>query len=757
MLRANFRHRLTLASLGGLAICLASAGTARAQEVLPEGDTGYRTGEHTSASKPAPATTPAPAGASAKTDSADQGPVRMARFSAIKGDVSWRGDDTMDWAKVSVNLPMRQGAEVWVRDGGRADIQFDDGSELRLGNGALATLKVLYSDTQGEFTEITLKDGLGTLFVRHDHSVYQIDTPLVSVKANGPAQIRAGIDSGVELAVQQGRATVEGEQGKTTLESGGYLYLADAHSAYNVQAAPPEDSWDLWNDELDGQIAQGTETSRRLPSNIGLVAGNLDEYGTWHDDPKYGSVWAPRVSTPDWRPYSDGDWTWVEPYGWTWVSNEPWGWAPYHYGTWIDEPYGWAWCPGPVNQYWSPGVVDFSYYDGYACWAPLAPWEVTYPAFVSCGFGFGSWSLFFSIGGCGVWYPGGWNRCYCRPFGNEFCNRWGYGGWGGHEHGGWGGHEHGGYGGFGHGGWSGHYGGTFASGRPFVPSNAHNGTTEARASAFGGHGGYRAVTGSSASNLFARGRSFSGPESGRAPMSGPPSVQPTRESLTSTRSFATSRPSASALSRNVYHAALPSSVSRNLPAGTETSRTAARPSGLASVGARSSTGSIGNNAGRTADRMTAGSAGRELAYSGARNLAPAEAARQARAALGMTGGAGGFNRGSQGSGSAFRNGGFGSSSYGRMGGGYSFGGGRSYGYGSGGGSFGGGRVGGGYGGGSIGGGRIGGGYSGGSFGGRVGGGYSGGGRMGGGGSFGGGRVGGGSVGGGSHGGGGRGR
>src|SRR5206468_7141818 len=122
------------------------------------------------------------------------GPVRLARFAYVSGSVNWRADNSMDWSKATTNLPIRQGAEIWVTDGGRADLQFDDGSSLRLGNGALVILKLLYSDAQGEFTQITLNDGLATLRSRHDNSVYQLDTPLVSVKTKGSSQIRLGIN-----------------------------------------------------------------------------------------------------------------------------------------------------------------------------------------------------------------------------------------------------------------------------------------------------------------------------------------------------------------------------------------------------------------------------------------------------------------------------------------------------------------------------------------------------------------------------------
>src|SRR5262245_11651384 len=80
-----------------------------------------------------------------------EGPVRLARFSYVSGNVTWRGDEHASWSSANVHLPLRQGAEIWVTDGGRAEIQFDDGSLIRLGNGAVATLQTLYSDSDGEF------------------------------------------------------------------------------------------------------------------------------------------------------------------------------------------------------------------------------------------------------------------------------------------------------------------------------------------------------------------------------------------------------------------------------------------------------------------------------------------------------------------------------------------------------------------------------------------------------------------------------
>src|SRR5579862_3592381 len=342
--------------------------------------------------------------------SAESGPVRMARFSYESGPVEWRATEKLQWSKATYNLPMRQGAQIWVPEKSRCEIQFDDGSTVRLAPGAVCQLSTLYSDNQGEFTEIQLNDGLATMHLMNGRSVYQIDTPTAAVKAYGPAVVRVGDTSGLEVAVQAGQAVLEGKPGNVTLNKGQYIDITDPNAQYAVRSIPARDSWDEFNVQRDEVCYR---EHRHLPHTLALTANNLDDYGTWHHDPRYGDVWAPREHA-GWRPYQDGNWVWVSPFGWTWVADEPWGWDPYHYGTWCHEPWGWSWCPGPAYQPWSPAMVDFTYYNGDVGWCALAPWEVRYPAAFSIGFGFGNWGLSFAIGSTACYYPVG--PSYCAPY-----------------------------------------------------------------------------------------------------------------------------------------------------------------------------------------------------------------------------------------------------------------------------------------------------------------------------------------------------
>src|SRR5579872_312323 len=97
---------------------------------------------------------------------------------------------------------------------------------------------------------------------------------------------------------------------------------------------------------------------------------NLQPYGTWVSDDRYGNVWVPDVDE-DFRPYATrGHWV-VTDYGNTWVSDYPWGWATFHYGRWrYDDYYGWEWVPG---HRWAPAWVSWRHGGGYYGWAPLMP------------------------------------------------------------------------------------------------------------------------------------------------------------------------------------------------------------------------------------------------------------------------------------------------------------------------------------------------------------------------------------------------
>ena len=126
-----------------------------------------------------------------------------------------------------------------------------------------------------------------------------------------------------------------------------------------------------------GEYAIGADTDTyddQDPSALSDFRQPLDPYGTWADDPTYGTVWVPAASAvgTGFTPYvSAGHWAYDNDY--VWVSDYPWGWAPFHYGRWVlIEGRGWAWIPG---REYRGAWVEWSVDDGYSYlgWAPMGP------------------------------------------------------------------------------------------------------------------------------------------------------------------------------------------------------------------------------------------------------------------------------------------------------------------------------------------------------------------------------------------------
>ncbi|HEY4160001.1 MAG TPA: DUF6600 domain-containing protein [Polyangiaceae bacterium] len=146
----------------------------------------------------------------------------------------------------------------------------------------------------------------------------------------------------------------------------------------------------------DGSAAPSTapgpeETDPRALSEFHT---QLQPYGTWVDDPKYGTVWVPSREQVgnDFAPYvSSGHWSLGEDGDWVWVSDYPFGGVVFHYGRWVWIPEsGWAWVPGyryanawvvwrvPTDDYayvgWAPMPPTWGWYGGFAVgWGWYAP------------------------------------------------------------------------------------------------------------------------------------------------------------------------------------------------------------------------------------------------------------------------------------------------------------------------------------------------------------------------------------------------
>jgi hypothetical protein len=125
------------------------------------------------------------------------------------------------------------------------------------------------------------------------------------------------------------------------------------------------------------------------PSALTDFREPLQNYGTWTEDPTYGTIWVPDSAQvgADFAPYqTSGHWATDDNGEWMWVSDYEWGYIPFHYGRWVWVGSRWGWIPGRV---YAPAWVTWRVGDdGYLGWAPLPP---TY--YWSGGYAVGLWTV----------------------------------------------------------------------------------------------------------------------------------------------------------------------------------------------------------------------------------------------------------------------------------------------------------------------------------------------------------------------------
>ncbi len=322
-------------------------------------------------------------------------PTRVARISFVDGSVSLQPGGQGDWGSAARNRPMTIGDKIWVDKDSRAELQ---AGPAAMHLGSMTALSFLNLD-QG-ITQMRLAEGSINFRVRElrQGDVYEVDAPNVAFIVKEAGAFRIDVDENGDSA----RVTVLRGEGEVT--AGGKTYEVHAgeraeftgtdNVQYSVDRAPGPDGLDRWASERDSK--EDRSVSSRYVSRDMVGYDDLDDYGTWRDEPEYGHVWYPSEVAPGWAPYSYGYWNWVGPWGWTWVDYSPWGFAPYHYGRWNYFGGGWGWCPGP--------------YVGYPVYGPA------FVGFLGGGFGFGFEAGFGFGGGIG-WFPLGFGEPFFPWFG----------------------------------------------------------------------------------------------------------------------------------------------------------------------------------------------------------------------------------------------------------------------------------------------------------------------------------------------------
>ena len=281
--------------------------------------------------------------------------VRVARLSLAQGDVQIDRNSGDGWEQALNNMPVVGGASIFAGDNSKAEIQFEDGSSVRLAGPAQFSLTELSTSANGApITRVEVDSGIAYVNARiAPPAGFQILTPSgETIAVNQPTHLRLKIGEQVaSLSVTEGEVEILKDGGNVTLPAGQtYNYiLGQPESAVRSSTVLPhgEDEWNQQRDSYNDQNAPaGAQGLGGDDPNAAGVA-DLGYYGSYDNVPDCGQCWQPTGVGQDWDPYDYGAWSYYDDWGWTFVSGYPWGWAPFYYGNWnYIGGRGWWWRPG---------------------------------------------------------------------------------------------------------------------------------------------------------------------------------------------------------------------------------------------------------------------------------------------------------------------------------------------------------------------------------------------------------------------------
>jgi hypothetical protein len=328
-------------------------------------------------------------------DDSHDPPSRVARISVIEGSVSIQPGGSGDWGAASQNRPMTIGDKLWVDNSSRVELQ---AGQAALHLGSMTAISFLNLDQN--ITQVRLAEGKLNFRVRElrEGENYEVDTPNLAFTVHEAGAFRLDVSENGDFTA------VTVIRGAGEIAASGQVYPVKAGERVDVTgnegnvkvstgAAHEPDDLDRW--AQDRNLKEDNSASAKYVNRDTVGYSDLDDYGTWKQEPTYGNVWVPNNVPPDWAPYSNGYWSYVGPWGWSWVDYAPWGFAPFHYGRWHYFGGYWGWSPGPIAAYpyygpayvgWLGAGFGIGFGFGFG-WFPLG-WGEPFHPWYHCGYGY---------------------------------------------------------------------------------------------------------------------------------------------------------------------------------------------------------------------------------------------------------------------------------------------------------------------------------------------------------------------------------
>jgi hypothetical protein len=275
--------------------------------------------------------------------------ARIMRLSDVEGAVQIDRNTGQGFEGALLNLPITQGATLRTTVG-RAEVEFEDGSTLRIIPSTtigFPQLELLNSGTTA--TTVNLREG--TIYVnlagaKSKEFALIFGSQKLTLKPSSHIRLHLG-HTKAKLAVFNGDVQVVGPSG--TMAVGKKKTLTFDLSGQNepiLTKDVAQNKYDVWDQQAINYHKSYAKSAAYGKPPYAYGVPDLNYYGSFVNAPGCGSVWRPFFASVGWDPYMNGTWAWYPASGYSWVSPYPWGWIPFHSGDWEYCPaYGWGWRP----------------------------------------------------------------------------------------------------------------------------------------------------------------------------------------------------------------------------------------------------------------------------------------------------------------------------------------------------------------------------------------------------------------------------
>jgi ferric-dicitrate binding protein FerR (iron transport regulator) len=211
--------------------------------------------------------------------------ARVVSLSFVHGAVIVRSPGSAQWARAAVDTPIEEGAAVATARRSFAEVQFENGSTLRLGElSCVDFAHMTLAPDSGHVNDLTLVFGFATMHVFPErHDTFVLHASGAGLEPYGRTEFRTDLTHGrLRVEVFKGHLQLtNSSQSQRLGKNRSLAYERGAAGAFQVSDTLQADDWDKWVRARDRQADLGAYGSQ--------IGANGLLYG-WDDLIPFGNM-----------------------------------------------------------------------------------------------------------------------------------------------------------------------------------------------------------------------------------------------------------------------------------------------------------------------------------------------------------------------------------------------------------------------------------------------------------------------------------